>query len=63
MRGTDLTVTRTEALLVVENAFSCNGFPYPAKSKRGTAGRGRDRKCPKLSQIVVTFYDEFYDDL
>ena len=31
---------------------------FPAKSKRG-----RDRKCHKLSQIVVTFYDEFHDNL
>ena len=31
--------------------------------QKGTGGRGRDRKCHKLSQIVVTFYDEFYDDL
>ena len=31
--------------------------------QKGTGGRGRDRKCHKLSQIVVTFYDEFYDVL
>ena len=31
--------------------------------QEGTGGRGRDRKCHKLSQNVVTFYDEFYDDL
>ena len=39
---------------------------YPAKSKKGTGGRGRTENvinCRKLSQIVVTFYDEFYDDL
>ena len=30
--------------------------------QKGTGGRGRDRKCHKLSQIVVTFYDEFCDE-
>ena len=30
--------------------------------QKGTGGRGQDRKCHKLSQIVMTFYDEFYDD-
>ena len=29
------------------------------ENQTGTGGRGRDRKCHKLSQIVVTFYDEF----
>ena len=33
------------------------------ENQKGTGGRGRDRKCHKLSQIVVTFYDEFYDNL
>ena len=53
--------------------FSVN-FPGPRLPKsgalgkageiqKGTGGRGRDRKCHKLSQIVVTFYDEIYDDL
>ena len=32
------------------------------ENQKGTGGRGRDRKCHKLSQIVVTFYDEFYDN-
>ena len=38
----------------------------PAKSKRGREeGDGTENviHCRKLSQIVVTFYDEFYDDL
>ena len=34
-----------------------------AKAGEMTGGRGQDRKCHKLSQIVMTFYDEFYDDL
>ena len=33
------------------------------KPQGGTGGRGRDRKCHKLSQLVVTFYDESYDTL
>ena len=32
-------------------------------NQKGTGGRGRDRKYHKLSQIVVTFYDECFDDL
>ena len=36
---------------------------YTGEIQKGTGERGRDRKCHKLSQIVVTFYDEFYDDL
>ena len=34
--------------------------------RRNPKGDGRTENvinCPKLSQIVVTFYDEFYDDL
>ena len=38
-------------------------MPFAGEIQKGTGGRGRDRKCHKLSQIVVTFYDEFYDDL
>ena len=42
-------------------------FVHDARStgeiQKGTGGRGRDRKCRKLSRIVVTFYDEFYDVL
>ena len=33
------------------------------ENQKGTGGRGPNRKCHKLSQIVVTFYDEFYDNL
>ena len=49
------------------------GDPNPGEIKKGTGGRGRDRKCHKLSwrlsHIVVTFYDDlwrfmtFYDVL
>ena len=37
----------------------------PAKSRRGREeGDGAENviNCRKLSQIVVTFHDEFYDD-
>ena len=37
--------------------------PEPARSKRGREERDGTEKCHKLSQIFVTFYDEFYDDL
>ena len=30
--------------------------------QKGTGGRGRGRKCRRLSQIVVRFYDECHDD-
>ena len=40
---------------------------WTGKIQKGTGGRGWDRQschsCRKSSQIVVTFYDEFYDDL
>ena len=39
---------------------------YPAKAKRGREeGDGTENviNCLKLSQIAVTFYDEFYHDL
>ena len=35
----------------------------PGEIQKGTGGRGRDRKCHKLSQTVVTFYDDLYDNL
>ena len=38
-------------------------FTKPGEIQKGTGGRGQDRKCHKLSQNVVTFYDEFYDVL
>ena len=35
----------------------------PAKTKRGREEGDGTEKCHKLSQIVVTFYGEFYDNL
>ena len=36
---------------------------FSGEIQKGTGGTGQDRKCNKLSQIVVTFYDKAYNDL
>ena len=54
-KGLDPLVSELRALRV--------GRSLTGEIQKGTGGRGRDRKCHTLSQIVVTFYDEFYDHL
>ena len=43
--------------------FTCFESPRTGEIQKGREDGGRDGKCHKLSQIVVTFYDEFYDVL
>ena len=50
----------------VENRKKKSKRSQPVKSKRGREeGDGTENviNCRELSQIVVTIYDEFYDDL
>ena len=40
-------------------ALEVSNLPLAGEIQKGMGGRGRDRECHKLSQVVVTFYDEF----
>ena len=38
-------------------------FVFKQRNPKGDGRKGTGQKIRKLSQIVVTFYDEFHDDL